>query len=213
VLLAVLATACADSHSTVVSFPVPATAYALDDVRLVLLEHGDETSLDSARFELRGFLQRTRRAADESPDQRPAATGRADAGPAFYPAPAGYQWFAIDPAARIAVRSLISAQELALARIDDGVGLTLRDFVIHGEEDAAGQRAMRLEVIHTRAAAFNSLLERARGGQLLFVVPGRVLLAVDITAPVKGEFWLLGLPVRGESEFVDRLARVAVTPS
>lgn len=204
-VLAALSFGCGGEPARDVEFALPSDEYAIADVRVIALETGKNLSLEEARFDLRSFLSRSRRDAPE--------VSRALSSPAFFPAPRGYAWFAIDRAARVAVAPLVSAERLALGRIDDGLELSLRDFAIHGEEDANGERAIRLSVVHGRADEFRTLLERAGSGQILFVVPGRVLLAVDVAAPVDGEFWLLDLPPRGESAFVDRLARSAIRPS
>lgn len=188
-----------------IELAVPIEDYPLGQVRVVALETGVDTSLDEASFRLRSHLR--------SNQVEPGAPIRAVTGAAFYPAPAGYAWFSIDPVATVKVTRRISSESLALARVDDGLDLSLSDFVIHGEEeDGDGRRALRLEVAPLRAGAFRTLLERAMRGQILFVVPGRVLLAVDVSAPITGEFWLLDLPERGESSFVDRMARAAKQP-
>lgn len=196
------ASGCGSEATRDVEFAVPADEFAISEVRLIALETGKDVSLEEARFDLRNFLSKTRR---DAPD-----AARAHASPAFFPAPQGCAWFAIDPAARVAVTQFVSAEPLALGRVDDGLGLALRDFTILGEEqDDDGRRAIRMVVAHRREREFHALLERARNGQLLFVIPGRVLLAVEVMAPVDGEFWLHDLPPRGESSFVDRLARAA----
>lgn len=188
-----------------IELAVPVEEYPLGQVRVVALETGVDVSLEEASFDLRSHLRKDR--------VEPGAPIRAVSGAAFYPAPAGYAWFSIDPVARVKVTRRISSEPLALARVDDGLDLSLSDFVIHGEEeDGDGRRAIRLEVAPGRAGAFRTLLERAMRDQILFVVPGRVLLAVDIAAPISGEFWLLDLPDRGVSTFVDRMARAAKQP-
>lgn len=176
-------------------------------MRLVVLETGENTSLDGAAFELRRHLQRATSTASQADAARSAMRD-----PAFYPAPAGYSWFEIDDAAHVNVTRFVSAEPLALARVDDGLSLALRDFRILGEEEADGARAMRLRPREARSGDFRRLLERARGSQVLFTAGHRVLLAVNVQAAVAGDFWLLDLPRRGESSFVDRLSRAAETP-
>jgi len=202
-LLGLAAVACTGSEPQRVETVTEAVDATVDEIRVAVLEVGSKTNLEIARYTLRGELSK----------QRTDTKAAAVRDPQFYPAPAGFVWVTIEPAVEVVASTLVSGERLALVATGADSSLPLADFRILGEEgDEQGARALRLRPLERSRARFAAMCRDAMNSQIVFVARGRVLLAVDVRAPVAGDFWITDLPERGVSPFVDRLSRIAEVP-
>lgn len=202
-LLALAAASCTGSEPQRVETVTEAVDATVDEIRVAVLEVGTQTNLEIARFALRGELSK----------QRTDTKATAVRDPRFYPSPAGFEWAAIEPGIEVVASTIVSGERLALVATGEDSALPLADFRILGEEgDDRGARALRFRPLERARARFAAMCRRAMNSQIVFLARGRILLAVDIRAPIAGDFWITDLPERGVSPFVDRLSRIAEVP-
>ena len=202
-LLALAVASCTSSEPQRVETVTEAVDATVDEIRVAVLEVGTQTNLEIARFTLRGELSK----------QRTDTKSSAVRDPQFYPSPAGFAWAAIEPGIEVVASTIVSGERLALVATDEESSLPLADFRILGEEgDDQGARALRFRPLERARTRFAAMCRQAMNSQIVFVARGRVLLAVDVRAPVAGDFWITDLPERGVSPFVDRLSRIAEVP-